>query len=153
MARIWPPRCAWCAWALLGLLLQTCFNAASLLCVCLTAVPASADATCVMQFYGWIEFPQTGNYTFYLRSDDGSRLWLDGVIIADNDGHVSGWVGGRAVGRLGGWVGGCAQRHAGMALFGGLPCAANQQSWPCGACHNSCSSTPPHSPACSTQSR
>jgi hypothetical protein len=42
-----------------------------------------------MQFYGWINFPQTGTYTLYLTSDDGSRLWLNDVVLIDNNGEVS----------------------------------------------------------------
>jgi len=32
----------------------------------------------------WIEHP--GSYVFVLNSDDGSRLWIDDRLIADNDG-------------------------------------------------------------------
>ena len=35
---------------------------------------------------GWIETPKSGNYTFYLTSNDGSRLWIDGREIINNDG-------------------------------------------------------------------
>src|SRR5690606_11240587 len=30
--------------------------------------------------------PETGIYTFYLKSDDGSKLYLDGELLIDNDG-------------------------------------------------------------------
>ncbi len=33
-----------------------------------------------------ITLPQSGAYTFYLRSDDGSALYLDGQLVVDNDG-------------------------------------------------------------------
>ncbi len=33
-----------------------------------------------------INITQAGNYTFYTSSDDGSRLWIDGNLIVDNDG-------------------------------------------------------------------
>ena len=36
---------------------------------------------------GIIHIPTTGNWTFYLRSDDGSKLWIDDVEIVDNQGH------------------------------------------------------------------
>jgi alpha-L-fucosidase len=36
-------------------------------------------------FEGWIKVPADGVYTFYVSSDDGSRLWIDDRII-DNDG-------------------------------------------------------------------
>ena len=36
---------------------------------------------------GYIEIPEDGMYTFEIESDDGSKLWVDGTLIADNDGH------------------------------------------------------------------
>jgi hypothetical protein len=33
-----------------------------------------------------ITLPQNGRYTFYLRSDDGSALYLNGQLVVDNDG-------------------------------------------------------------------
>jgi len=36
---------------------------------------------------GIIHVPTDGNWTFYLRSDDGSKLWIDDVEIVDNQGH------------------------------------------------------------------
>ncbi len=39
-----------------------------------------------LRFSGWIEVPADGRYTFHLRSDDGSRLHLDGEISVDNGG-------------------------------------------------------------------
>jgi len=38
---------------------------------------------------GIIHVPAAGNWTFYLRSDDGSKLWIDDVEIVDNQGHHS----------------------------------------------------------------
>jgi hypothetical protein len=37
-------------------------------------------------FNGYIYLQQAGNYTFYLRSDDGSQLIIDGLQVVDNDG-------------------------------------------------------------------
>lgn len=37
-------------------------------------------------FNGWLEVPATGVYTLHLRSDDGSRLMLDGQLLIDNEG-------------------------------------------------------------------
>lgn len=37
-------------------------------------------------FQGRILIPQTGNWTFTLISDDGSRLYLDDVLVLDHDG-------------------------------------------------------------------
>ena len=33
-----------------------------------------------------VYIPQAGNYTFFTASDDGSRLYLDGQLLVDNDG-------------------------------------------------------------------
>ena len=34
---------------------------------------------------GFFDVPETGTYRFYLASDDGSKLFIDGVLIIDND--------------------------------------------------------------------
>ena len=39
-----------------------------------------------VKFNGSISIPTGGNYTFYLLSDDGSKLYIDGKLIIDNDG-------------------------------------------------------------------
>lgn len=33
-----------------------------------------------------IRIEKEDNYTFYLRSDDGSKLWIDNKVVTDNDG-------------------------------------------------------------------
>jgi hypothetical protein len=38
------------------------------------------------RFFQEIEIPETGDYTFYTRSDDGSRLFVDGERVVNNDG-------------------------------------------------------------------
>ena len=38
------------------------------------------------RFSGLIEVPETGNWTFYLTSDDGSEFWLDGQSFVTNYG-------------------------------------------------------------------
>lgn len=47
---------------------------------------AVATTTFGLKFNGYIEVPQTGIYSFYLNSDDGSVLLLDGEKVVDNDG-------------------------------------------------------------------
>ena len=37
-------------------------------------------------FNGYIHIPADGVYTFYTSSDDGSRLYLNGDLLVDNDG-------------------------------------------------------------------
>lgn len=39
-----------------------------------------------MEFDGWLRADKDGIYAFYLESDDGSALWLDGTLIVDNGG-------------------------------------------------------------------
>ena len=36
---------------------------------------------------GYVELPRTDTYTFYTRSDDGSRLFIDGQLVVDSDGR------------------------------------------------------------------
>ena len=38
------------------------------------------------RFSGLIDIPETGNWTFYLTTDDGSELWLDDTSIVQNYG-------------------------------------------------------------------
>jgi hexosaminidase len=39
-----------------------------------------------LQYRGFIEIPETGIYSFYLTSDDGSALYIDDKKVVDNDG-------------------------------------------------------------------
>lgn len=39
-----------------------------------------------LRFTGKIHIPKTGQYTFYIASDDGSRLYLNGKLVINNDG-------------------------------------------------------------------
>ncbi len=36
---------------------------------------------------GYVALPATDTYTFFTRSDDGSRLYIDGALVVDNDGR------------------------------------------------------------------
>ena len=38
------------------------------------------------RFSGIIDVPETGNWTFYINSDDGSELWINGVSLVQNYG-------------------------------------------------------------------
>jgi PKD repeat protein len=38
------------------------------------------------RYTGYVEVPETGNYTFYTESDDGSRLFIGGELVVNNDG-------------------------------------------------------------------
>ncbi len=39
-----------------------------------------------VEFTGYIKVPKDGSYTFYLNSDDGSCLYIDGRTVVSNDG-------------------------------------------------------------------
>lgn len=48
--------------------------------------PRERDENYAMRFQGYINVPRDGLYTFYLQSNDGSRLWIGPDLIVDNDG-------------------------------------------------------------------
>ena len=37
-------------------------------------------------YTGYVSVPEDDVYKFFVRSDDGSRLWIDGQLVVDNDG-------------------------------------------------------------------
>lgn len=39
-----------------------------------------------IRYTGRVAFATSGTYTFRLKSDDGARLYIDGVLVVDNDG-------------------------------------------------------------------
>ncbi|MBC8063982.1 MAG: family 20 glycosylhydrolase, partial [Chlorobia bacterium] len=39
-----------------------------------------------LHFEGFVRIPADGEYTFYLGSDDGSRMWLGEQLVVDHDG-------------------------------------------------------------------
>ena len=50
--------------------------------------PGDAD-TFSIRYSGYIQIDTQGSYTFYTSSDDGSKLFIDGTEIVDNDGNHS----------------------------------------------------------------
>src|SRR5262249_15302671 len=40
------------------------------------------DTNVALTFHGRLQAPQSGIYTFWARSDDGSRLWLDDQVLS-----------------------------------------------------------------------
>ena len=44
------------------------------------------DDDFAVRFRGLVEVPESGDYTFFTRSDDGSQLFIDGALVVDNDG-------------------------------------------------------------------
>ena len=48
--------------------------------------PSCETGPCGMVWRGYVKIPQTQGYQFWLESDDGSMLYLDGDLIVNNDG-------------------------------------------------------------------
>ena len=48
--------------------------------------PRSRDTDFAFRFNGLIDIPADGSYTFFLNSDDGSKLSIDGSAVVTNDG-------------------------------------------------------------------
>ena len=48
--------------------------------------PRESDEYFGLAFNGFIEIPRDGEYTFYIKSNDGSRLFFDGHELINNDG-------------------------------------------------------------------
>ncbi len=47
---------------------------------------------------GYLDVPTTGTYTFYTRSDDGSKMYIDDQEVVDNDGrHGAFWKYGTTI--------------------------------------------------------
>ena len=57
---------------------------------------ANSATTFAFNFTGFINVPSDGQYTFYTTSDDGSNLYIDNVLVVDNDG-LHGAVGSKSV--------------------------------------------------------
>ena len=49
-------------------------------------VPGRRRDRFALKLSAWLEAPAEGEYTFFTASDDGSRLYIDGREIVDNDG-------------------------------------------------------------------
>ncbi len=47
---------------------------------------ANASANYAVNFTGYINIPSDGQYTFYTNSDDGSSLYIDNILVVNNDG-------------------------------------------------------------------
>ncbi|MBM3310627.1 MAG: hypothetical protein FJY80_03865 [Candidatus Aminicenantes bacterium] len=48
--------------------------------------PRKAEENYGFEFDGYLQVPADGVYAFFLSSDDGSRLEIDGEVVVDNDG-------------------------------------------------------------------
>jgi mono/diheme cytochrome c family protein len=47
---------------------------------------ARRNSDFALRFEGFFRTDAEGTYTFHVNSDDGSRLWIDGKLVVDNDG-------------------------------------------------------------------
>ena len=47
---------------------------------------ANRSTSFALNFTGYVNVPADGTYTFYTNSDDGSKLYIDNVLVANNDG-------------------------------------------------------------------
>ncbi|NIA15145.1 MAG: DUF4838 domain-containing protein [Nitrospiraceae bacterium] len=52
----------------------------------ITLDPRKRDENYALRFTGYLRIRQTGVYRFYTHSDDGSRLYIGGTCVVDNDG-------------------------------------------------------------------
>jgi alpha-L-fucosidase len=50
------------------------------------ALDPKCAGACGMLWQGYINIDQTGGYVFSTNSDDGSKLYIDGQVVVDNDG-------------------------------------------------------------------
>jgi hypothetical protein len=48
--------------------------------------PRTRQAQFAFRFRGFVRVPADGVYRFFVRSDDGSRLWIGDQLVVDNDG-------------------------------------------------------------------
>ncbi len=51
--------------------------------------PAVVKDSMAFEFHTYIHIPEDGVYQFYTFSDDGSKLFIDGKLVVDNDGSHS----------------------------------------------------------------
>jgi cytochrome c2 len=47
---------------------------------------ARRSNNCALKFEGFLKIDKEGSYTFYVSSDDGSKLWIDDKLVVNNDG-------------------------------------------------------------------
>lgn len=51
-----------------------------------TLSPKKRNEGMAFRFTGLLQVGRSNSYTFFVASDDGSRLWIDGTLVVDNDG-------------------------------------------------------------------
>lgn len=55
----------------------------------LAELPPHREDDYAFQFAGFVSVPRDGLWTFWTQSDDGSRLFVDGEVVVENDGQHS----------------------------------------------------------------
>ena len=74
------------------------------------------------RLYGWLMPPESGDYTFWIATDDYGQLWLSTDADPANKqmiANVPGWVPSRDFDNTGGGVGGDSQKSAAISLVQG----------------------------------
>lgn len=51
-----------------------------------SGLPTAMVDTFASRHSGWLKVDTAGSYTLFISSDDGSRVYLDGALVIDNDG-------------------------------------------------------------------
>lgn len=51
-----------------------------------SGLPGTMVDTFASRHSGWLKIDTAGSYTLFVNSDDGSRVYLDGALLIDNDG-------------------------------------------------------------------
>lgn len=51
-----------------------------------TLSPKKRNEGMAFRFTGFLQVARSNSYSFFVASDDGSRLWIDGKLVVDNDG-------------------------------------------------------------------
>lgn len=54
--------------------------------IVMNVAPKTTDDAFALRFTGLVSVPTTGSYTFFVASDDGSRIYINDKLLVDNDG-------------------------------------------------------------------
>lgn len=53
----------------------------------LTLAASPVPTQYALRFRGYLDIPRSGEYTFVLKSDDGAKLFIDGMLVINDDGQ------------------------------------------------------------------
>lgn len=74
--------------------------------------PGDSNEYFGLRLAGYLQTPETGEYAFHLSSDDGANLYIDGVLIADNDGRHGVYTSSGTIGLSAGYHEIAVEHHA-----------------------------------------